>query len=216
MSVDDPQTRTRYGPPPVRPGRPLATGPEHPVLARASVGHALCLVVRPSRTGRSEPTCQLNGTAGSECRVGVRRLCEHARHCSCSHSSVITVNRRHCPPAPRLTAASTRRTGVRRGAKRERSGAGRAERGAIVAPCRALIPASYAQGRHHGRDSRRARSRRSSWPTVLPTQPEERPSQRMARPDQDDRLHQRQESPAKPRRRGANRACTLTRGKCHR
>jgi len=31
-----------------------------------------------------------------------------------------------------------------------------------------------------------------------------------------DRLHRRQESPAKPRRRGASRARTLTRGKCHR
>ncbi len=56
--------------PVANPGRPLATGPEHRVLAGASVGRALCLVVRPSRTGRSEPIDQLNGSAGSECRVG--------------------------------------------------------------------------------------------------------------------------------------------------
>src|ERR1035441_2132393 len=36
---------------PPQPGRPLATGLEHPLLAGASVGHALCLVVRPAPGG---------------------------------------------------------------------------------------------------------------------------------------------------------------------
>jgi hypothetical protein len=70
ISVDDPQTRTGMALP-VQSGRPLASGPEHPVLAGASVGHALCLVVWPSRTGRSEPIGQLNGATESECLSGV-------------------------------------------------------------------------------------------------------------------------------------------------
>jgi hypothetical protein len=60
---------------------------------------------------------------------------------------VITVNRRHCSArASRYGRAEARRAGVRLGATQARSGAGRAERGAIARRADALIPASLGAG----------------------------------------------------------------------
>ena len=87
--------------------------------------------------------------------------------------------RRRALPAPRATAAPTRRTGVRLGAKQARSRAGRADRGAVPAPSARPI---CAQGRHH------TRGPASPTLTVCPggkSHPQNRPAAASAEPDID-------------------------------
>jgi hypothetical protein len=122
---------------------------------------------------------------------------------------VITVNRRPAAPCPRLALRPRRRAPRRKtGALPRRTRRARRVRGAV--PTLSARPLC-AQARHHARRGQRHDLGALSGPDSA-SRAARRPPQRTARPAQADRLHRRQESPAKPAQPRSRQGRTLTAG----